>query len=959
MARRRWLLFGLPVLALAIVIAAVWVGPSTIGDGDRTESGVSASGPRRTGRGARDAMAAVAWLGQAGAPARHVAGRVTFDGAPVEGAIVTLETAGSNAGFTTPLIATSGSDGAFDFGEQEAAPIAIAAAAPGKTAAILSLDLRDPSLRPPPDVIELQLRSCDASVFGVIVDAGGGPIPGAVIHRGPATAVSTADGGYDLCVPLGPTELTVGAGGYGTLRTMLSVSGRIHRDFRLSPEGVVSGRAVRAEDGKPVAGAVVSLTATVNPMQGGMAPDGVTAQVTTDGDGSFRVEGVVPGRRQLSAVAEGLSTTSPVQVAVDAGDSGEEVVLSLAAAVAVRGRVVDEAGKPVAGARVRMFGAAELRWAADRADARSQDDGSFVIDPIVPGEYGISVDPFRLVEKERERKLTVPPTGVADLELIVARGSSVSGVVMRDGRPVPGADVSLRGNGSGNARSEADGRFLLRGVTPGEYSLYAESGDEGAFTNGPTITVTEGADLTGVTIELDLAGAITGVVVDQNNAPVPGAHLSFELIGGRDYGRATTADDGSFTVRGLSGGGDYDVTITAALQSSMEFAPVAGAAFPPVPVADGKTHVRGVRYAVKAERLTIAGTVVDENGTPVPDVRVTARPGGGPGFDRGYHPSDVTNVDGAFAIRDLIAGPYAVEARTGSGARASAHDPVEAGTRGLRLTLVAPGTIEGTLTGFSDPVRVSARAARASPTTMMMIGELQAEVRGTTFRIPGLAPGHYKVVALTRGVAGDTAEVEVIAHETAHVALTFRGIGTISGVVTDGKTRAPAKGARCMGRQARRSGSVTDDQGRFTIDPAPVGETRLICVSSGRNIDGTCECHRRCQPAGHRRRDPRATPRSAGPRHDRRDVRRHPARPKGRDGRRRWPRGPRGNQCRRPPHLDRWPRRPASPGRRNDDEHVLRPDAAGQGREAQAQTRQRHARSLRDRRGAGAVTSGS
>jgi protocatechuate 3,4-dioxygenase beta subunit len=839
MARRRWLLVALLGLALAIVIGALWIGPSAVGNGRRTVGSVSGSGTPRAARGARDAVVDIDWLAQAGAPARHVAGRVTFDGTPVKGATVTLESPGSNAGFAAPLTTTSGADGEFDLGAQGAAPISIAAAAPGKTAAILFLDLRDPTLRPAPDALELQLGTCAASVFGVIVDAGGGPIPGAVIRRGPSTAVAAADGGYDLCVPLGETELTVRAGGYGTLTTMLSVSGRLHRDFRLSPEAVVTGRTVRADDGQPISGAVVRLTAASDPMQGMMARDGDAAQATTDLDGRFRLEGVVPGRQHLSAVAEGLSTTSPIDLAVDAGDSGEEVILSLAATVAVRGIVVDEAGKPVVGARVGMLAAAEGRREADRRDARSQGDGSFVIDRIVPGDHVVFVEPYDLVDDARDRRLTVPATGVADLELVVARGSSVSGVVTRAGRPVPGADVSLRGRGSGFARTEPDGRFLLRGVRPGEYSLYAESAAEGAFTNGPTISVSAGADLTGIAIELDLAGAITGVVVDQDNAPVSGAHVSFELVGGRDYGRATTADDGSFTVRGLSGGGDYAVTITAALRSSLRFAPATGDAFPLVQITDGKTHVRGVRYAVKAERLTIAGIVVDEHGTPVPDVRVAARPGEGPGFERGYDPTDVTDVSGAFAIADLIAGPYTVEARTGSGARASAPGPVEAGTRGLRLTLVAPGSVEGTLAGFSDPPHVYARPSGGSPRTMMM-GELRAEVRGTTFRLRGLAPGHYTVVAQARGVAGDTAEVDVIAHETAHVALTFRGTGTISGVVTDGTTRTPAKGARCLlYRQVRRSASFTDDQGRFTIDPAPVGETRVTCLAP----DGTLIGH--------------------------------------------------------------------------------------------------------------------
>src|SRR5690606_853065 len=134
------------------------------------------------------------------------------------------------------------------------------------------------------------------AVHGYVLDAGGGPVPGAVVRRGPIEAVTAADGAYELCIPVGGTTLRVGAEGYGTLTVMLSANNRVRRDFRLSPEGVILGRAVRADDGAPVPDAVVSILPPISPTGEVMAGGGAAARAVTDGDGRFRIDGLVPGR---------------------------------------------------------------------------------------------------------------------------------------------------------------------------------------------------------------------------------------------------------------------------------------------------------------------------------------------------------------------------------------------------------------------------------------------------------------------------------------------------------------------------------------------------------------------------------------------------------------------------------------------------------------------------------------
>src|SRR5262249_54089030 len=132
-------------------------------------------------------------------------------------------------------------------------------------------------------------------------------------------------------------------------------------------------------------------------------------------------------------------------------------------------------------------------------------------------------------------------------------GATVSGRITYRGKPVEGADVHTT---TSRATSDPDGKYTLSRVEAGEVQIYAQSNRLGAFTPGPSIVIADGEHKT-VDITLDLSASIAGIVVDQNDQPVAGVTLSFSLLHGRDFATATTADDGSFIARAMSGGGDY------------------------------------------------------------------------------------------------------------------------------------------------------------------------------------------------------------------------------------------------------------------------------------------------------------------------------------------------------------------------------------------------------------------
>ena len=121
---------------------------------------------------------------------------------------------------------------------------------------------------------------------------------------------------------------------------------------RPQPTGGVSGRVLRA-DGGPLSGVRVALTPRAPSWD--LRTDAPAARVETDAEGGFAMEGLAPGEYGLTALtSEGL-TVFGVPVQVKSGGPQEPVDVQVGAAPrALVGAVVDEAGAPVLGTRVRV-----------------------------------------------------------------------------------------------------------------------------------------------------------------------------------------------------------------------------------------------------------------------------------------------------------------------------------------------------------------------------------------------------------------------------------------------------------------------------------------------------------------------------------------------------------------------------------------------------------------------------
>jgi RNA polymerase sigma factor (sigma-70 family) len=807
------------------------------GGGDRRP--LSAAFDRTGAPGAADPAAApMAWLAQPGIAPRRIAGRVTFAGEPVAGAAVELASLASESGLVAAPRLVTGEGGEFDFGPRPAIEWSVRASAPGRTGAVVDVDLRSPIPTPPADQLELALGPCDSAIFGTVGDASGGPIAGARVARidrggasvpGGAAVETAADGSYELCVAASTPywmSAEVSAAGYGAVVVNARVSDRLRVDLMLVPEAVITGRVVRDDTGEPVPGAHVYLPRgpwwiESTAWRGAFAGD----------DGRFELRGVAPGRHRVLARAPGMASARRDQTAVvDAGRT-VEIEIRMEAAATVEGVVLED-GAPVAGARVAVIAADGSRGPRS---AVSQADGNFSLGEVPRGEVRFTASPYDVIRPERFEVAAAHHRVVLEVEPLGA----ITGTVVRRGRPVAGARIDIHGPNEGDLApitTGEGGRFEARGLRPGPWTLFASSEQAGAFGRAPEVIELERGETAETTIELAYAAAIEGVVVDQDGAPVAAAAVEFHHAGIDDVGVAITAADGSFRAATMTGGGDYRPVVRARPGSSASLPPASGERFAPIALADGASEVTGVVLAVRLDRLSIAGRVVDGDGVPVADARVAAQraaPGETPRFYLWLREATATTgVDGRFAIADLSAGTFALQARATTGIEATVTG-VKAGRADVAIALPSPGAIRGVLVGFTGAVEVGAKREGGAGTS----SPINADVAGGSFAIRALSPGTYVITARSAAQAA-SGRAEVEAGATARISLTAGGSGVVSGRVRTFRGGAPVEGMTCSAFPRAGDGLVgggpgdgarTDAAGRFVISPAPAGAITVAC----------------------------------------------------------------------------------------------------------------------------------
>jgi protocatechuate 3,4-dioxygenase beta subunit len=210
---------------------------------------------------------------------------------------------------------------------------------------------------------------------------------------------------------------------------------------------------------------------------------------TTDAGGWFELTGPRPGDLRLVARAPGFAPLRREGIAVPAGDEVELAPLVMSRGAILTGRVLDERGRGLAGARITAVDdeSRVVLWlpgARGRVLAESAEDGSFRVDELACGPWSLLVDHEQHPPRVFEGSAEEPGVEVGGLELRLEPGERIAGRVtgVPEGESAgllvraTKVDDGPRGRASAIALREADvagdGTFEIVGVEAGaDYDL--------------------------------------------------------------------------------------------------------------------------------------------------------------------------------------------------------------------------------------------------------------------------------------------------------------------------------------------------------------------------------------------------------------------------------------------------------------------------------------------------------
>lgn len=369
------------------------------------------------------------------------------------------------------------------------------------------------------------------------------------------------------------------------------------------------------------------------------------------------------------------------RLALRAGGAGaeaeEEIEVSLERSAAVRGRLVDAAGVPVAGAVVAARADAWELFLHGRAPplgtraeevvwtAPTDEGGAFAL-PGLPAGVALTLDarPEGGWRPPRPREpLRLAPGEERAADLVLANGTRIEGVLLgADGAPRAGVAIWLVRGGARrvfspyetvheHAVTDPSGRFAFAGVEPGSWQVgpaaqHADvDGDAVVAPLPELVEVLEGMTRAEVMLRPPALLTVEGRCVGPGGEPVPGVHLIAE-----------SADQTATAISGADGAFSLGPFIEGVLELRTTAPSVGYTAGASQTVRAGDRNV-----TMRVERAgALRGTVVGAGGEPhVAEIELAHRDRlRGPGARR-FTAGD----DGAFAAQGLEAGGYVVVAR--------------------------------------------------------------------------------------------------------------------------------------------------------------------------------------------------------------------------------------------------------------------------------------------------------
>ncbi|MCE9666476.1 carboxypeptidase-like regulatory domain-containing protein [Myxococcus stipitatus] len=570
------------------------------------------------------------------------------------------------------------------------------------------------------------------------------------------------------------------------------------------------------------------------------------ARVTTDAEGRFELAGLEEGAHALWA-----EHASGVGLREHRASGGVDEQVVLGGTRPLTGRVRDDEGRPVDGARVTAILVPHSRYFEAVSDAR----GLFRFPSLPPGGYVVVFTREGLLPVHAAVRDDAGPA----LEVTMPRARRVSGRVVRGvDAPVPGARVVLRGTQSREeATADGEGRFAFEGPGPGGYVLVASHEGEEAVGE---VLVEQGAAPPDVTLFLGGGVRVHGTVRDARGNPIARAEVSLQgssrlLSLWPERGQARTEADGTYRLGPLDAG-RYTLSVSAPRFARWE----------------SSAEVDGVAPvdATLRESSGVEGKVMDAAGRPVKGARVALwrrLDSRGPtdadpleaDVEQAPGASTETAEDGAFLLDAAAPGRWLLTVSHPE--HSSRGLPVTSPSQGLRVVLETGASVQGqVVTAAGVPVRGATVTLLTAGKRILPWRVRQVETGGDgTFALKGVVAGRYSLAARTEGVAGGQGVVitlDVNGSDPSEQLLRIPEAGSISGRVVDEQSR-PLSGASIRlvadiseDALARMEAGLAPpsifrgqvdvevrEDGRFEARPVDAGPYRVLVQRRGYRLD--------------------------------------------------------------------------------------------------------------------------
>jgi protocatechuate 3,4-dioxygenase beta subunit len=533
-------------------------------------------------------------------------------------------------------------------------------------------------------------------------------------------------------VPARKSGVTVVSGQVADAGTLTLLDGR-----------TVRGRVLAAADGSPVAGATILASQARDAMAMRLAGAMGMGTAMSDGDGSFEISGLESRPYRLSV---NHPDWAPAESKIDVpeGEDPPEQAIRLSRGGTLTGTVRNAAKQPVAETRISL-----MQEAFDGRSATSGPDGRYIFEKLPAGTYSVMRTPDG--DRLSMSNIGLKPAVIRDGETTVldfdeAAKITVSGRILRSGKPVAGASLVFLSGAAGSmptefkgAESDAEGRYQVGLDKAGPYQVVVQVGGMSAGSGDPiTIQI---PDQPVVTQDIVVPGSgVAGRVIDGEGKPVEDAIVRAVRDGAGEsslFGNmGGSQPDGTWRIEGLEPG-TYRITASAAGYKNAER----------YPIAVGAEDAPGVELRLERGR-SFRGRVVDPLERPMPGAIVVVAPAGVTEMSFTSATSDINGVFVATAPGDGALDITAGAAGYGAG-RANGFVPAgQSEEPEITLRLTPGGRVRVLVTGSDGkPVAGAQVVPRANPPFL-----------GSEFNLfigrPSLTTGPDGVVSLGPWTAG-------------------------------------------------------------------------------------------------------------------------------------------------------------------------------------------------------------